>query len=73
MQALAFEDQALKRLAASGLTLASAIHMPDDDLLRHPAIGRKTLRYIRSFKGPRLPLPVPYVAPVVEDKDDFDW
>ena len=64
------EPIALKRLAKAGLTLASAIHMPDHALLRLPFVGRKTLRYIRAFQGPRLPLPAPYVAPLVDDEDE---
>jgi len=56
-------DFTADRLAAAGLTLAQAAVLDDATLLRHPTIGRKTLRFIRSYQGPMLPLPVPYVAP----------
>ena len=43
------KESAFKRLAASGLTIAEAILLEDNDLLRYPQIGRRTLRFIRAF------------------------
>ena len=69
-------DHSVKRLEATGMSLAQAFVQTDADLLRHPTIGRKTLRFIRSYNGPKLPVPVAYVAPKrgpqVEDYTDAD-
>ena len=43
------KDSAIARIHASGLTLAQAVNMLDNDLLRFPYIGRRTLRFIRSL------------------------
>ena len=45
--AKAFQQNALKRIYASGLTLSEAVNMSDNKLLSYPAIGRKTLAYIK--------------------------
>ena len=42
-----FEPVALMRLACSGLTLAQAQIMPDNELLWFQLVGRKTIRYVR--------------------------
>jgi hypothetical protein len=43
------KDAAIARIHAAGLTIADAIAMSDDALLRLPSIGRRTLRFIRAF------------------------
>ena len=44
------KEAAIKRIREAGLTIAKAVNMSDNDLLKHPSIGRKTLRWIRDFK-----------------------
>lgn len=44
------KEAVAKRLSFSGLTIAKAMMMSDDELLRFPMIGRRTLRYIRNFE-----------------------
>ncbi len=44
------KEAAIKRIREAGLTIAKAVNMPDNELLKHPSIGRKTLRWIRDFK-----------------------
>jgi hypothetical protein len=44
------KTSAIARIHNSGLTLAQAINMTDNDLLRLPLIGRRTLRFIRNFE-----------------------
>jgi hypothetical protein len=44
------KTSAIARIRNSGLTLAQAINMTDNDLLRLPLIGRRTLRFIRRFE-----------------------
>jgi hypothetical protein len=44
------KTSAIARIHNSGLTLAQAINMTDNDLLRFPLIGRRTLRFIRNFE-----------------------
>jgi hypothetical protein len=41
---------ALRRIYAAGLTLREAVTMSDGALLRHPTIGRKTLRFIQALR-----------------------
>lgn len=68
----------LARIDAAGLTLAQAFVLDDNTLLRKPSIGRKTLRFIRSYQGPHLPVPMLYVPPKnngepqLEDYTDAD-
>lgn len=57
-----YERIALNRLAVNRLTVGQAMNMPDEVLLRIPGVGRITLRYVRAFQGPRLPLPVPFIG-----------
>ena len=61
----------LARVEAAGLTLARAYALPDDALLARATIGRKTLRFIRTYQGPRLPLPAVYVLPRYPRVEDF--
>lgn len=43
------KDAALSRIHRAGLTLLDAMFMSDKELLSFPPIGRRTLRFIRSF------------------------
>jgi hypothetical protein len=43
------KDSAIRRIKDAGLTIAQAMSLSDHDLLRRPTIGRKTLRWIRTF------------------------
>ena len=44
------KESAISRIRESGLTLAEAINLTDIELLKLPYIGRRTLRFIRSFE-----------------------
>lgn len=45
-----WKDQAIRRIRAAGLTIAQAMLMGDQELLRKREIGRKTLRWVRAFE-----------------------
>jgi hypothetical protein len=42
-------EAALSRIAAAGLTVEQAVKLSDNELLRFPSIGRRTLYYIRNW------------------------
>ena len=42
-------EAALARIAAAGITVEQAVKMSDNELLRFPSIGRRTLYYIRNW------------------------
>ena len=63
-----FFDSAMKRLASSDLSVSLAMRLSDVELLSQPFVGRKTLRVVRSFHGPVMPLPVPEFA----DDEEYD-
>ena len=45
-----YKDAAIRRIHTAKLKLTKAVNMSDDELLRLPSIGRRTLRFIRSLE-----------------------
>ena len=64
-------DFAMSRLAAAGLSLPVAAKLPPHVLFTYPGIGRKIERFVRTYQGPQLPLPV-LMTWTVDPEDDED-